>query len=191
MEKRGDTNEGPAQHNIIEELKDSDFKEAPIKKSNTFSSIVNFFKPKSNKKKNTVDAKSTSLGNSEDKEEKLSPTDMKQMFRADVGTFTWDEGSEIQDKVEQDKTLTGFSSIAYGAPPVTDPSKSRLASVQNLAEILGEDCLEVDMGKLNEEERQFMIVDKDSGKVYDIRKESHLERLSESQISLAESQDQP
>ena len=63
-----------------------------------------------------------------------------------------------------------------------DNPKSRLASVENLAEILGDDCLEVDMGKMADEERQFMIVDKESGKVYDIRNERHVERLTESTI---------
>ena len=38
------------------------------------------------------------------------------------------------------------------------------------------------MGKLADEERQFMIVDKESGKVYDIRNERHVERLTESTI---------
>ena len=41
--------------------------------------------------------------------------------------------------------------------------------MHNLAEFLSDDYLEVDMGKLNEEERYFMIVDKDSGRVYDMR----------------------
>ena len=33
---------------------------------------------------------------------------------------------------------------------------------------------EIDMGQLDEEEKQFIIADKDSGRLYDIRNESHL-----------------
>ena len=36
----------------------------------------------------------------------------------------------------------------------------------------------VDMGQIDEEERPFMIVDKDTGKVYDMRNETHLNRLT-------------
>ena len=52
----------------------------------------------------------------------------------------------------------------------------------NLAEFLSEDYLEVDMGQLKDEERQFMVVDKDTGRVYDLRNERHVERLTESEI---------
>jgi hypothetical protein len=38
------------------------------------------------------------------------------------------------------------------------------------------------MGQMKDEERQFMVVDKDSGKVYDLRNERHVERLTESEI---------
>ena len=37
------------------------------------------------------------------------------------------------------------------------------------------------MGLLKDEERQFMVVDKDSGHVYDLRNERHVERLSENE----------
>ena len=47
---------------------------------------------------------------------------------------------------------------------------------------MSEDYLEVDMGQLKDEERQFMVVDKDSGRVYDLRNERHVERLTESEI---------
>jgi hypothetical protein len=51
---------------------------------------------------------------------------------------------------------------------------------QNLIDFLDneEDVLEVDMGQIDEEERPFMIVDKDTGKVYDLRNENHLDRLT-------------
>lgn len=50
----------------------------------------------------------------------------------------------------------------------------------NLKDFLGneEDCLELDMGQIDEEERPFMIVDKDTGKMYDLRNEQHLDRLT-------------
>jgi len=41
-----------------------------------------------------------------------------------------------------------------------------------------EDIITVDMGQIEEEERPFMIVDKDTGKVYDIRNERHVDRLT-------------
>jgi hypothetical protein len=41
-----------------------------------------------------------------------------------------------------------------------------------------EDYCEVDMGAIDEEELPFMIIDKDSGKVYDTRNDEHVERLS-------------
>lgn len=48
-----------------------------------------------------------------------------------------------------------------------------------MAEFLGhEDYSEVDMGQIEEEELPFMIIDKDSGKVYDTRNNKHVERLS-------------
>jgi len=40
---------------------------------------------------------------------------------------------------------------------------------QYIAEVLEDDYLEIDMGKIDDEERPFMIVDKDSGKIYDMR----------------------
>lgn len=71
-----------------------------------------------------------------------------------------------------------MSAIGFGAP--AGGEKERLTDVHNLAEFLSDDYLEVDMGKLNEEERYFMIVDKDSGRVYDMRNQRHVERLTES-----------
>ena len=56
-----------------------------------------------------------------------------------------------------------------------------MRSDNNLDEVLG-DYLEVDMGQLKDEERQFMVVDKDTGRVYDLRNERHVNRLTESEI---------
>lgn len=38
---------------------------------------------------------------------------------------------------------------------------------------------EVDMGRSEDEEKHFMIYDKESGKTYDIRNECHLQKLEE------------
>jgi len=39
------------------------------------------------------------------------------------------------------------------------------------------------MGTLKDEERVFMVVDKDTGKVYDLRNERHIEKLTETEIA--------
>jgi len=38
---------------------------------------------------------------------------------------------------------------------------------------------EIDMGQLDEEEKQFILIDKDTGRVYDIRNEGLLNKLQE------------
>jgi len=35
------------------------------------------------------------------------------------------------------------------------------------------------MGQIDEEERPFMIVDKDTGRVYDMRNDKHVDRLTD------------
>ena len=58
-----------------------------------------------------------------------------------------------------------------------------------LAEFFGhEDYSEVDMGQIEEEELPFMIIDKDSGKVYDTRNNKHVERLSNVTASFRQTQ---
>lgn len=34
------------------------------------------------------------------------------------------------------------------------------------------------MGELDEEERQYLLIDKDTGKVYDLRNENHLHKIT-------------
>ena len=41
------------------------------------------------------------------------------------------------------------------------------------------DYQEVDMGNIDEEDRPFIIIDKDFGKLYDIRNDKHIDRLEE------------
>lgn len=43
---------------------------------------------------------------------------------------------------------------------------------------------EIDMGQIDDEDRPFLLVDKDTGKVYDIRNENHLSRLQEKQARI-------
>ncbi len=37
---------------------------------------------------------------------------------------------------------------------------------------------EIDMGQIDEEERQYLLIDKDTGKVYDLRNEDSLNRIT-------------
>ena len=37
---------------------------------------------------------------------------------------------------------------------------------------------EIDMGELDEEERQYLLIDKDTGRVYDLRNDMHLQRIT-------------
>jgi hypothetical protein len=48
-----------------------------------------------------------------------------------------------------------------------------------IMELLQDDNLfeDIDMGTIDDEERPFMLVDKDTGKVYDLRNDSHLSRV--------------
>lgn len=36
----------------------------------------------------------------------------------------------------------------------------------------------IDMGELDEEERQYLLIDKDTGRVYDLRNDTHLQRIT-------------
>ena len=38
---------------------------------------------------------------------------------------------------------------------------------------------EIDMGEIDDEDKPFLIIDKDTGKVYDIRNETHLQRITD------------
>jgi hypothetical protein len=49
-----------------------------------------------------------------------------------------------------------------------------------LVEYLQDDYYEYDMGKIEEEDRPFMIVDNDSGKIFDTRIDRHVEKVTAS-----------
>jgi hypothetical protein len=74
------------------------------------------------------------------------------------------------------KSIDDMSAI----PTKTPEKKSESINDKDLDEFLGnqDNYLEFDMGQLDEEELPFMIVDKDSGKVYDTRNDKHVERLT-------------
>jgi hypothetical protein len=42
---------------------------------------------------------------------------------------------------------------------------------------------ELDMGQIDEEDRPFILIDKDTGKVYDIRNESVIQKFTSSQVT--------
>lgn len=79
-------------------------------------------------------------------------------------------------------SIEAVSAIQLAAPTISGAGGRERFVSDNLAEFLSEDYLEVDMGQLKDEERQFMVVDKDTGRVYDLRNERHVERLTESEI---------
>jgi hypothetical protein len=55
---------------------------------------------------------------------------------------------------------------------------SRLLSVRSNSEY-SQDIELVDMGRIDEEDRQYLIVDKDTGDVYDMRNQEHVDYLAE------------
>lgn len=79
-------------------------------------------------------------------------------------------------------SIEAVSAIQLATPTINIESGRERFISDNLHEFLSEDYLEVDMGQLKDEERQFMVVDKDTGRVYDLRNERHVERLTESEI---------
>ena len=111
--------------------------------------------------------------------------------------FGFFKSKDKKKQSDEQDTLSLQDSIAHGSiskkqmPSIGDVSaisgiqrqvtqtKSKSSSDIALAEFLGnEDYSEVDMGQIDEEELPFMIIDKDSGKVYDTRNDKHVERLS-------------
>lgn len=67
-----------------------------------------------------------------------------------------------------------------------DMSTSGFVDDAKMMEMLQNENLfeEIDMGQIDEEDRQFLLVDKDTGRVYDMRNETHLARLQEKQTRL-------
>lgn len=80
-------------------------------------------------------------------------------------------------KIQSD--LSSISAPKFGALVYKNTS-SNDNSDQNLIDYLGTDAdiITVDMGQIEEEERPFMIIDKDTGRVYDTRNEHHIDRLT-------------
>ena len=59
----------------------------------------------------------------------------------------------------------------------------RFISDVDLQNLLTEDYIEIDMNIIKDEDKVFLIIDKDTGRAYDIRNERHVERLTESEIT--------
>ncbi len=62
-----------------------------------------------------------------------------------------------------------------------DISSSNFIDDSKMMDLLQNDNIfeDIDMGQLDEEEKQFLLIDKDTGRVYDMRNEMHLQRLQE------------
>lgn len=117
---------------------------------------------------------------------KQVPEDVEGTYPTDEdnedGVYGDGRGTEKSKKPRPTPSLEAVSAIQL-ATPTMDLRRGRDRFVSdNLHEFLSEDYLEVDMGQLKDEERQFMVVDKDTGRVYDIRNDRHVERLTESEI---------
>jgi len=48
---------------------------------------------------------------------------------------------------------------------------------------LTEDFIEIDMNVIKDEDKVFLVIDKDTGRAYDMRNERHVERLTESEMT--------
>lgn len=46
-----------------------------------------------------------------------------------------------------------------------------------------EDFIEIDMNVIKDEDKVFLVIDKDTGRAYDMRNERHVERLTESEMT--------
>ena len=70
--------------------------------------------------------------------------------------------------------------------PKMDISTSGFVDDSKMMDLLNNDNMfeEIDMGQIDEEERQFFLIDKDTGRAYDMRNEVHLQLLSERQTRL-------
>ena len=60
-----------------------------------------------------------------------------------------------------------------------DLSTSNFCDDSKMMELLQSENIfdEIDMGQIDDEDKPFLLIDKDTGKVYDIRNENHLSRL--------------
>ena len=107
-----------------------------------------------------------------------------------VSGITYDESTDSPNGVnaedqrsKQPQSIADVSAINQK----TDMEATRnlegeiLMTDENIADFLGNEANYdmVDMGQIEEEDMPFMIVDKDSGKMYDMRNDRHVERLTD------------
>lgn len=90
-----------------------------------------------------------------------------------------------QGKMNESWNNANISRIT-GAKGMMDISSSNFIDDSKMMEMLNNDNMfdEIDMGQIDDEDRQFLLIDKDTGKVYDMRNEMHLQRLQEKQTRL-------
>lgn len=46
-----------------------------------------------------------------------------------------------------------------------------------------EDFIEIDMNVIKDEDKVFLVIDKDTGRAYDMRNERHVENLTQSEMT--------
>ena len=75
-----------------------------------------------------------------------------------------------------------------GPKGVFDLSTSNFCDDSKMMDLLQSEHIfdEIDMGQIDDEDKPFLLIDKDTGKVYDIRNENHLSRLQEKQTRLTQ-----
>ena len=107
-----------------------------------------------------------------------------------VSGITYDESTDSPNGVNaQDQRSKQPQSIAdvSAINQKTDMNATRnldgeiSMTDETIADFLGNEnnYLMVDMGQIEEEDMPFMIIDKDSGKMYDMRNDRHVERLTD------------
>lgn len=69
--------------------------------------------------------------------------------------------------------ITGAGKMDISSSNFIDDSKM-MELLQNENDNIFE---EIDMGQIDEEDRPFLLIDKDTGRVYDMRNETHLKKL--------------
>ena len=76
------------------------------------------------------------------------------------------------------KMTIGLNMSSIAGARMTGMGQTSVVNDANLTSVLGNEIILVDMGQVDDEDRPYLIVDKDSGKVYDIRKAEHVEHLT-------------
>ena len=104
------------------------------------------------------------------------------------------ENTSPRDGAERERRATnritedwkGDISRITGPKGGFDLSTSNFCDDSKMIELLQSEHIfdDIDMGQIDDEDRPFLLIDKDTGRVYDIRNENHLSRLQEKQTRL-------